>query len=440
MMTVSSSLVRAAAWMKSSFPIFRCLTCAIMLAIFGWVSIPSAPAQTSGNPVYYQSGPLGTIAPPAGYVGFEVPVERAGHVFTAFTNAGPAVTTRIIGLITTSGVGGAAEVRSVLVAALLRTSPAPTSWWLKDQTARQQTLSQAGAPTGTVSLLASTWTPPTGVANRYFAVPSSRDGHGLIYGNPAGAWTAIVKVNPIGTYDAGITGSPVLLPWFTAMATETANSATAFLADRTTDEKTVPGLGDVRDAAAWSADPAAATYPLVWVQVEVEAREAGHCFTVQGVSPGGARETVRVIAAPGSPNALLSFVLGAGTTFHLTRDAEDGTADQPQAPLTGVWTADGGAPFDGLGCFPAEPARPSTLVARAFQVNAHTRPDHEFSVRMSDGYTRTFGPVASGDIIPYGPALLENWLDNGVSNHLPIHTFFAWLDPTPFSRPAEPYE
>lgn len=43
--------------------------------------------------IYYPSGPVGTIAPPSGFVGFEVSVERAGHSFAVYFN-GALVTPR----------------------------------------------------------------------------------------------------------------------------------------------------------------------------------------------------------------------------------------------------------------------------------------------------------------------------------------------------------
>ena len=190
--------------------------------------------------IYYPSGPAGTIAPPSGFVGFEVPVERAGHSFAVYFNGAlvTPVNTRVPGLITTSGAGGTAEVRSLLIAA--RPTTAVGNWQIWDKTANQKTQVFTGAVNvnATVSVLSAQWTTLTGVPNRYFAIPNTRASHGIIYGTPAGSWVAVSTMYLVGTYSAGTTGAQVLLPWFTVFATAPAStSATDFLADRTTGEK-----------------------------------------------------------------------------------------------------------------------------------------------------------------------------------------------------------
>ena len=288
----------------------------------------------------------------------------------------------------------------------------------------------------TVSVLSAQWTTLSGVPNRYFAIPYTRAGHGLIFGTPGGAWTAVSTMNLIGTYSAGTTGAQVLLPWFTVFATAPAStSATDFLADRSTGEKAagavkaVAGVGDVR-AGAWATD--SADYPLSWVQVQVESREAGHAFTVHGTVPGAPDQLLRVTARADATNAILGFALGTGTHFWITRDAEDGAANQPMAPAAAapLWTASPAATFSALLIFPDPPGRPSALVWHNFYVNARTRPDHQFSVRMSDGYTSTFGPVANGSVSGYEQRLLWGYLSDYTYNDLPAYYFQVLVDPT----------
>ena len=228
--------------------------------------------------------------------------------------------------------------------------------------------------------------------------------------------------NRIGTYSAGTSGFPVLLQWFTGLATEPANPATAYLADRSTEEKALAGVTDVR-TAAWLPDPAA-SYPLAWVQVRVEAREAGHAFTVHGSVSGVPQQTIRVTAKASTPNAILSFVLSTGMEFWFTREAEDGTASQPSAPATGFWSAMPNASILGLSFFSEVPVRAGGLVARNFRINARTRTNHTFTIRQSDGYSATFGPVAAGPTLAYAPGQIAG------SNPLPIYTFSALLAPT----------
>ena len=333
----------------------------------------------------------------------------------------------MVGLVTTGGPGGAnANVRHLLIAARLRTGTAST-WWVRDNTASQETPHFAGAPTGTTSLLNAAWTTTSGVANRYFAIPNSRSSHGLIDGNPAGAWSGVSPANLIGTYSGGTSGSLVLLPWFTAFATAPANTATAFLSDRTTNEKAAAGAGDVRAESAWSFDSDSEFYPLAWLRVQLDAREAGHAFTVHGRTPDAPAQRIKVIAQPDSAGAILSFVLGAATEFSVTRDAEDGAASQPTAPAEeNTWYAGSGWYYPAAAYFPATPHRASALEWHYFRINARTRPNHEFAVSMSDGYVSTFGPEGSAA----GTTYASSEEIYGMANNLPVHTFWALIDPT----------
>ena len=312
-------------------------------------------------------------------------------------------------------------------------------WWLVDYTANQESTHYFNTPAQNtpgqnVDLRATTWTQISGVPNRHFAIPTSRFGHGLIYGKPptstsGDAWSTVSQgYYAFGTYSNGTSGTQVPLNWFTGFATEQAG---AFIADRTTNEKTAPGAADVRAPGAWSFDPNYEIYPLVAVQVQVELREVGHKFTVHGWVPGAPQQLKSVTATAGTPNAALNFVLGSGMQFWITRDAEDGTgATQPVAPAAGAWTASSNANFSALGRFPEIPVRASPLVAHQFRINATTHSARTFVVRMSDGYSTTFAPAASGQTLAYASGQIQSWLDNGTPNHLPIYTFTAQLDPS----------
>ena len=186
----------------------------------------------------------------------------------------------------------------------------------------------------------------------------------------------------------------------------------------------------VRAPGAWSFDSSYAIYLLSPVKVEVELREAGHLFPVHGWVPGAPVQLKSVTATAGTPNAVLNFVLGSGMQFWITRDAEDGCAAQPIAPVNAIWTAPSNVPFSALNRFPATPLRAAALVAHQFRIAATNRANHTFTARMSDGYSTTFGPVANAQTTAYTPGQIQSWLDNGTPNHLPIYTFTAMVDPT----------
>jgi hypothetical protein len=264
------------------------------------------------------------------------------------------------------------------------------------------------------------WTNAAGTEGReYFLLPAEGQDRPFVLMEPG--WT-YYQVSKSAT---AFTASGQQL--FEAWSGRTLSASSFCLLDLSA-YQTSPASQSNLHGATWT--PLDQPAPLVGVTISLEGREAGHVFTVHGSASGAAQEVVRVTAAPGSPHAILSFVLEMGTNFYITRDAEDGGANQPAAPAAGVWTATFGASFSALGCFPAEPARQNALVPRDFLVNARTRPGHEFSVRMSDGYTSTFGPMATAEIGAYQSAQIENWLDNGADNHLPVYSFTALLDPS----------
>ena len=73
-------------------------------------------------PMYYPSGPLGTVQVSGGSVGIEVPIERTGHYFSFNwrTTAGSPVNTYYtssMGFVTASGSGASAVMRSFRVSA-----------------------------------------------------------------------------------------------------------------------------------------------------------------------------------------------------------------------------------------------------------------------------------------------------------------------------------
>jgi hypothetical protein len=370
----------------------------------------------------------------------ELPVERAGHSFAVYFNGVKASQVFVYGWIrTTSETGANATVRSLLLLATIPTGVTVTSWKIVDTTAQQEIV-RTGVPTGVTSLVDAAWTTVSGVPNRYFAIPNSRVGHGLFFGSPSGGWTRVSPMNRVGVKNSG--QPDVLLPWQTMFATAPAGSSnTDYLVDRTTGEKTAVGVGDARLAASWTPDPDVESYPLSWVQVGVHKREAGHVFTVHGTTPGSPEQLVRVTAWTDGTDGFLNFALGTGMRFWISRDAEDGAPAQPTAPdpqlnsgsvppeEVGLWTASPTASFDATSRFPAIPVRANQLVVHEFRINARTRPGHTFIVKMNDGYSSTFGPVATGTVSAYASNLLDGWLSNGLANPLPIYTFSAWVDP-----------
>ena len=189
--------------------------------------------------------------------------------------------------------------------------------------------------------------------------------------------------------------------------------------------------------------------PFIPARVTLDAREIDHRFTMHSriANVAGAPEaaTSYTAVADGSA-AKLDVLVGSGLQFWITRDAEDGTANQPAAPTTAAgatirntWTASvANLTFQGAACFPANPQRAAALVARHFRVNAQAdkRAGHHFRVRMSDGYSTVFtgtahpDPVTGAAVPAYATGQIVSWGGIPVSNPLPIHTFTAMVDPT----------
>ena len=430
-----------------------------------------AQGQYGNYTMYYQSGPPATMHASSGSTGFEVPLERTGHYFTFKWRAQSGGTESSaslypMGFVTASAVPGDTVMRSFLLTAYTPSSYVATTtyypytsngqtytysytsytsvpfscydWWVTDGTANQETAHFLGTPPQNppgqnVNLTTAVWTQTvgSGVPNRYFLLPDDRLGHSLVYGKAGVTWSTVTQdYYAYGTYNGGTGGTQVPLHWRTGYSPVQADSMNTLVADRTTDERTNPGLTDVRAAALWSLDPSYASYTLVSVKVQVEPREAGHLFTVHGSVPGApeqAKPVTAVLLPPAAATATLTFDLGTGMQFWVTRCAEDGTATPPRAPQTGLWTASANANFIATGRFPATPLRAAALVPLQFRINATTRPGHLFSVRMSDGYGTDFGPATTP---PYATGQIQNFLTDLTPHHLPIYTFTALVDPT----------
>ena len=90
--------------------------------------------QYSSYTMYYQSGPPWVMRAPSGGVGFEVPIERAGHYFrfNYRTVAGGAISSTSAsspGFVTSSAVSGAsAAVLNAAIRSFLVTAYTPSSY------------------------------------------------------------------------------------------------------------------------------------------------------------------------------------------------------------------------------------------------------------------------------------------------------------------------
>ena len=70
-----------------------------------------------------------------------------------------------------------------------------------------------------MDLRTAAWTQISGVANRYFALPDVRLGHGLVAGGTLPGWSPVTAgYYSIGTYSNGTSGTQVPLHWFPALA------------------------------------------------------------------------------------------------------------------------------------------------------------------------------------------------------------------------------
>ena len=431
----------------------------------------------NGNNITYPSGPLTSLFT-SGYIRVQVPLQRTGHSFTLKwqTTQGGSVTsgsTYYSAFVTAGQVtngNAAGQLQSFLVTVQ---TPYPTytytpytytsggytyttytytqvpfsayEWWLTDSTAGQDSQHQLGTPNANLSVLSVPWTQQSGQPSRYFAIPESRRGHS--FGMRDGAWTAVsASPNTLNTYSNGASGSVVPLGFFVGSVTGPITSSTAYLGDLSTGERTNDGATDVRGttpANGWFPDQAYAFYPMLDTHVTLHGRELGHKFAVHykaSNTPPLSRvyEAVKV-----GSSVRLDFQVGTGLPFWITREAENGAANQPVAP-TGAsvagstWVANtNGATFSGVTMFPAAPARPAgVVVPRLVRVNAIERSLHSFRVRQGDGYSVTYDagpsshsdPVTGADISPYAPGFIDIWSGQPVATPLPVHIFTAQVD------------
>ena len=412
----------------------------------GGSTSPSATPAPGYSPsaTNLQSGPVGSFYN-SSYLNFKVPVSLTGHSFALrYWNGANTVTgsASVGGVITTSAPAGGTPV--ALYLAVMAPPPGPafnpatTDWWLADTTGP---LEPASAHK-TLDLINAAWITVGGSPNRYFAIPDTRAGHGLFAGFPQGGWSPVTAKPVVWTY---YSGTLVSLHYFVGCATAMGgiDDAHLFLVDCNAHEKTPWGKTDVRAASDWTFDPSYTSYPTVPAHVTLEAREAGHNFTVHSQIAGVPEmltSTVAQSGAAGTNTAVLDFQVGSGLLFWITRDAENGHPDQPAAPATGAWAA-GTNPGvtvnqNAVGRFPAPPWRQAALVPHQFRVNASTRPSHVFSVRMSDGYTTIFSATpyhdaaTDTDMPACGSETIAQWRGVPLSNPLPVITFTAMIDPT----------
>ena len=351
-----------------------------------------------------------------------------------------------MGVITApTGAGGAPVALYLAVAAPQPTTTqfnlATTDWYLADTTGNLEPRTAHR----TCDLRTVYWRTFSGAPNRYFAIPDTRVAHSLFAGFPAGGWTAMSAGPVVWTYGAYPNNQPVSLHYFVGLAPAMGENmdASLYLVDRTDNRKTPWAQTDVRASADWVFDPDYLTFPLVQVRVTMEACEVGHTFTVHSRLPNLPERLTPCAAQAGTAGAgELSFAVGAGLQFWITRDAENGSTPQRMAPATGTWAA-GTNPaqvinLSAVGRFPAPPMRGplGQLVPHQFRIKTATRLGHTFSVRMSDGYTTFFNTTAHADaatnsITPaYGQATITSLNSQPLANPLQVYTFTAMIDPT----------
>ena len=354
-----------------------------LLLATGLLALPVYGQSSGYSPYptqYVPSGPPTTMKAATGSLGFEVPIERVNHYFYLqyrTTANGPVQTASgmyQMGLITNgAAVVTAADLRSLLVTGSTPSGSyttttntsfyttyqngayvtvpytytsytyvpfAPVEWWLLDSTAGQESWHSINStPTASNDLRSIAWTTPSGVPNRYFAVPESRLGHALVYGDPTGAWSAVSPGYQIGTYSNGTSGNQVSLHWFTASAAEPANIVASFLADRTDGTKAPPNQTNVI-GATWVHDYS--IYPLASVTFYLPAAEARNLYVLHYQIPGQvpaaatlwpttvgsafstatANAGTQVIAAGA---AKVTGIVAVGANFWLTRNINETT-------------------------------------------------------------------------------------------------------------------
>ncbi len=287
--------------------------------------------------------------------------------------------------------------------------------------------------------------PPGSPPVRWFSVPAERRYHAFVLSQPGGVNFPLTVSDSVTTWQEG-----AALHSFTAYEGHaTFDPSQPFrIADLSTDEQ-APLFATDLVSITWTAG--SGEVPMAPATIYLEGREDGHRFTVHSRAPGGPVIAQSVTAAGGayaaSPvqgggiaydtasqaievvagSATLSFSVGRGMEFWITRDA-DGISSIGGA--AGPMTAPAAAVYDGwllYGVFPSAPQR--STEPRTFRIHGQ-RWGHEFTVWQSDGYHFRFGPDASENIQQYAFDTITNWDDQGLYNPLGIITFTAPIDPT----------
>ena len=341
-------------------------------------------------PMYYPSGPLGTVQVPGGSVGIEVPIERTGHYFSFNwrTTAGSPVNTYYtssMGFVTASGSGASAVMRSFRVSAYTPSSYVSTpvtytypgytymsggttytypgytytystytsvpfscfEWWLTDAMTNQESYHRFYTPQQYEDLRSDSWSQPGGMPIRNFAIPDSRLGHALVAGSTAGGWSPVTSgYYTFGTYASGTTGAPVSLHWFTGSAP--VGYGDFSIADLTDGTKAPLNQTNV-SGASWVHDYS--VYPSASVTFYLPAAEMNNLYVLHYQIPGqvaaamplwptavgAAFPTATVNAGPKTIPAGAATVTGAiavGANFWLTRNMDNSSSPAPPAFFT----------------------------------------------------------------------------------------------------------
>ena len=287
----------------------------------------------------------------------------------------------------------------------------------------------------TVDARGALWNAGSGLPRQYFLLPWTLAGHEFALVHPDGTTYPVTKGgSPTVTAAAG--------PAFEASALCTPGQE-FWLADLQTYARS-PSWETYLVATSWAYDPT--LRPLEPVTLYLEGREDGHIFTVHSLAAGGAVSVQSVQAQvgvdvgwvngaggssfevyPGS--AALSFPVGRGMEFWVTRDTDPQPIESPH------WTADNSAvapqAWPLYGVYPAvPPPPPQPPEPHTFRIHAQ-RWGHLFTVWQSDGVHFAFGAANQVESGWPGQFYTTGTITGqDVLNPLGILTFTASIDPT----------
>ena len=302
-----------------------------------------------------------------------------------------------------------------------------------------------GVPDGSLlDVRAWLWEGGSSMARQFFILPWALSGHEFALVHPDST------TYPVTGWSGGVSyaGDFSLIaetPHFEAVALCTPGQE-FWLVDLTTNTRS-PSGETLLLGASWV--PNVVPVPLEPVTLYLEGREDGHCFTIHSFAEGGAvcMQSAQAFVNPVegwvngaggnsfevyAGSAALSFAVGRGMEFWVTRDADPQPIESPH------WTADSSAVAPQVwplyGVYPAvPPPPPQPPEPHTFRIHGH-RGGHLFTVWQSDGIHYPFaatGTMESG--WPgqfYTGGTITLWNGTNVVTPLSILTFTASTDPT----------